>query len=129
MAGHTSLSSVLHGWVNNILRDSPEMRSFTLVFINIMAQSSTAWTGILAYPTIEAPRYHKGYAFSFSMSTSLIIGVHLLNRYLKRRNHPRTSQFSSTVDIDDTEGGCSRAQVGDRDQSKSLHNAQVTVLS
>ncbi|KAH8889117.1 major facilitator superfamily transporter [Thozetella sp. PMI_491] len=38
-----ALSSVLHGWVNNILRDSPETRSFTLVFMNIMAQSSTAW--------------------------------------------------------------------------------------
>jgi hypothetical protein len=54
------------------------------VFINIMAQSSTAWTNILTYPTTEAPRFLKGYAFSFSMSTSLIIGVHLLNLYLKR---------------------------------------------
>ncbi|EPE02173.1 vitamin h transporter [Ophiostoma piceae UAMH 11346] len=33
----------LYGWINNILRDSPGTRSFTLVFINIMAQSSTAW--------------------------------------------------------------------------------------
>ncbi|EFX06126.1 major facilitator superfamily transporter [Grosmannia clavigera kw1407] len=38
-----SLSSSLYGWVNNILRDSPETRSFTLVFINIIAQSTTAW--------------------------------------------------------------------------------------
>lgn len=80
-----ALSSSLYGWVNNILRDSPETRSFTLVFINIMAQSSTAWTNILTYPTTEAPRFLKGYAFSFSMSTSLIIGVHLLNLYLKRK--------------------------------------------
>jgi len=79
-----ALSSSLYGWVNNILRDSPETRSFTLVFINIIAQSSTAWTNILTYPTVEAPRFLKGFAFSFSMSTSLIIGVHLLNLYLKR---------------------------------------------
>ncbi|KAH8681872.1 vitamin H transporter [Xylariales sp. PMI_506] len=80
-----ALSSVLHGWVNNILRDSPETRSFTLVLINIIAQSSTAWLGILTYPTVEAPRYLKGFAFSFSCATSLIIGAHILHLYLKRR--------------------------------------------
>jgi hypothetical protein len=54
------------------------------IFHSGVHQYSTAWTNILTYPTTEAPRFLKGYAFSFSMSTSLIIGVHLLNLYLKR---------------------------------------------
>lgn len=57
-----ALSSIIHGWVNNTLRDSPEMRSFTLVFINIMAQSSTAWTGLLAYLTVEAHDFRRAIA-------------------------------------------------------------------
>ncbi|KAL7620200.1 MFS transporter (Seo1) [Parahypoxylon ruwenzoriense] len=80
-----ALSSVLHGWVNNILRDSPGTRSFTLVFMNIMAQSSTAWTGILTYPTVEAPRYLKGFSFSLSCAIALIIGTHILNIYMKQK--------------------------------------------
>ncbi|KAJ4303530.1 MFS transporter (Seo1) [Kalmusia sp. IMI 367209] len=124
-----ALSSVLHGWVNNILRDSPEMRSFTLVFINIIAQSSTAWTGLLAYPTVEAPRFLKGYSFSFSMSTSLIVGAHLLNLYLKRRKDPKTNESSSTPDIEDTDDGSLQGQPGDANRTKSLHSTHVTAVS
>jgi hypothetical protein len=107
------------------------MRSFTLVFINIIAQSSTAWTGILAYPTVEAPRFPKGYAFSFSMSTSLIVGAHLLNCYLKRRKDPKSnlSTPTPTADIDDTDDGSFQEQANNQDASKSLHNTKVTVVS
>lgn len=120
---------MLHGWVNNILRDSPEMRSYTLVFINIIAQSSTAWTGLLAYPTVEAPRFPKGYSFSFSMSTSLIIGAHLLNCYLKRRKEPKASQDEPVVNADDTDDASSREEISEQDPSKSLHNIQMTAVS
>ncbi|OAA58120.1 major facilitator superfamily transporter [Niveomyces insectorum RCEF 264] len=89
-----ALSSSLYGWVNNILRDSPETRSFTLVFINIIAQSSTAWTGILTYPTVEAPRYKKGYAFSFSCAVGLIIMTHLLDTVIKMRERHKAEHLT-----------------------------------
>lgn len=81
----SSLSSVLHGWVNTILRDSPEERSFTLVLITIIAQSSTAWTPLLTFPTVEAPRYPKGFSFCLGCAIALIAATHVLNAYIKRR--------------------------------------------
>lgn len=79
-----ALSSVLHGWINNLLRDSPEERSFTLVLTNAIAQSSTAWTPLLVFETVEAPRYLKGWAYSFGMAVALIIGTWVLDWFLKR---------------------------------------------
>ena len=78
-----ALSSVFHGWVNNLLRDSPEERSFTLVLINAISQSTTAWTPLLVFPTVEAPRYPKGYAFCFACALALIIATWTLHHYLK----------------------------------------------
>jgi MFS family permease len=79
-----ALSSVLHGWVNTILRDSPEQRSFTLVLITIIAQSSTAWTPLLTFPTVEAPRYIKGFSFCLGCAVALIVATHILDIYIKR---------------------------------------------
>lgn len=79
-----SMSSVLHGWVNTQLRDAPAERAFTLVLINAVSQSTTAWTPLLVFPTVEAPRFPKGYAFSLACAVGLIVSVHVLNTYLKR---------------------------------------------
>jgi hypothetical protein len=80
-----ALSSVFHGWVNNLLKDSPEERSFTLVLINAISQSSTAWTPLLVFPTTEAPRYPKGFAFCLSMALALIPASWGLHWYLKTK--------------------------------------------
>ena len=80
-----AMSSVLHGWVNSQLKYSPGERSFTLVLINIIAQSSTAWTPLLTFPTVDAPRYAKGYPFCLTSAVLLIISCHMLNYYLKRK--------------------------------------------
>ncbi|KAI1496943.1 major facilitator superfamily domain-containing protein [Biscogniauxia marginata] len=79
-----SMSSVLHGWVNTQLRDSPAERSFALVLINIVSQSTTAWTPLLVFPTVEATRYPKGFAFCLGCAILLIIATHALRLYLKR---------------------------------------------
>ncbi|KAK8195419.1 major facilitator superfamily transporter [Phyllosticta capitalensis] len=81
-----AMSSVFHGWVNTQLRSSPAERSFTLVLINAIAQSSTAWTPLLVLPTVEAPRYPKGYAFCLGSAILLIISTHLLRLYVKRKD-------------------------------------------
>lgn len=80
-----ALSSVFHGWVNTQLRSSPAERSFTLVLINAISQSSTAWTPLLVFPTVEAPRYPKGFAFTLACAILLIIATHILRMYVKRR--------------------------------------------
>ncbi|KAF4633998.1 hypothetical protein G7Y89_g4117 [Cudoniella acicularis] len=53
-----AMSSVLYGWANDILRHDANERSFTLTFMNLVAQSTTAWTGILAFPTTEGPSFY-----------------------------------------------------------------------
>jgi hypothetical protein len=34
-----------------------------LVIVNLVAQSTTAWTSILVFKTVEAPRFLKGWTF------------------------------------------------------------------
>ncbi|KAI5861086.1 vitamin H transporter [Durotheca rogersii] len=80
-----SLSSVFHGWVNNLLRDSPEERGFTLVMINILAQSSTAWTQILTFPTLDQPRYPKGFPFCLGCAVMLIVATWILHWHTKQQ--------------------------------------------
>lgn len=82
-----ALSSVFYGWVNTLLRDSPAERSFTLVFINALAQSSTAWTPLLVFPTVQAPRFPRGYPFAFACAVSLIVATWGLHWYLKRNRY------------------------------------------
>ncbi|KAF4774807.1 major facilitator superfamily transporter [Colletotrichum scovillei] len=90
-----ALSSVLHGWVNTILRDSPEQRSFTLVMITIIAQSSTAWTPLLTFPTVESPSYPKGFSFCLGCAVALIVATHVLDVYIKRKEKSKHAQLES----------------------------------
>ncbi|UQC77269.1 major facilitator superfamily transporter [Colletotrichum lupini] len=90
-----ALSSVLHGWVNTILRDSPEQRSFTLVMITIIAQSSTAWTPLLTFPTVESPSYPKGFSFCLGCAVALIVATHVLDVYIKRKEKAKHAQLES----------------------------------
>ncbi|KAK9774872.1 putative Major facilitator superfamily domain-containing protein [Seiridium cardinale] len=79
-----AMSSVIHGWVNTQLRGSPAVRSFTLVLMNAISQSTTAWTPLLVFPTVEAPRYVKGFSFCFACAILLIAATHALKAYAKR---------------------------------------------
>ncbi|CAI6100963.1 unnamed protein product [Clonostachys chloroleuca] len=103
-----ALSSVLHGWVNNLLRDSPQERSFTLVLITIIAQSSTAWTPLLTFPTVESPSYPKGFAFCLGCAIALIAATHVLDRYIKRKE----ASSKATLSEGDTQGDSALVEGG-----------------
>lgn len=81
----SSTSTVVYGWINHVLRHSPAQRAITLVIGTAWAQSSTAWVGILTFPTVEAPRYTKGYAFGIAMSSVLILLAHPLSYWINSR--------------------------------------------
>ncbi|RAH72463.1 putative MFS transporter Seo1 [Aspergillus aculeatinus CBS 121060] len=70
-----AMSSVLYGWVNTELRYSPQERAVVLVVINAVSQSTTAWTPLLVFPTVEGPRFTKGYAFTLGSALALIVGT------------------------------------------------------
>lgn len=80
-----AMSSVLYGWINSQLSYSPAERSVALVLANTLAQSTTAWTPLLVFKTVEAPRFHKGYPFVLANSVCLIILAHIINFYVKKR--------------------------------------------
>ncbi|CCH43186.1 putative transporter SEO1 [Wickerhamomyces ciferrii] len=80
-----SVSSVVYGWINDIMRYDPQERSIVLCFVNIFANQSTAWTGPLVYKTVDAPRYHKGYIYSASNSAALMIWSWVTLWFYKRQ--------------------------------------------
>lgn len=80
-----AMSSVLYGWVNHQLRGSPGERAFVLVLINAVAQSTTAWTPLLVFPTVEGPRFTKGYSFVLANAICLIAMAHVIRLLLKRK--------------------------------------------
>ncbi|RMJ06738.1 hypothetical protein CDV36_013656 [Fusarium kuroshium] len=79
-----AMSTVFHGWVNNLLRDSPEERSFTLVLINTIAEATTAVIPLGVFKTIESPTFPKGYPFCFGCAVSVIVVTLALAWYEKR---------------------------------------------
>lgn len=79
-----AMSSVLYGWVNHQLRGSPAERAFALVLVNAVSQSTTAWTPILVFPTVEAPRFTKGYSFVLGNAICLVVLAHVIRVLLKR---------------------------------------------
>jgi sugar phosphate permease len=79
------ISSVLYGWVNSSLRHSPAERGFTIVLINILAQSTVAWTPLLVFKTVEAPRFLKGYSYVLANALCFICLAHLVRSYLRKR--------------------------------------------
>lgn len=82
--GSIAMSSALYGWVNTELRYSPVERATTLIVINIFAQSTTAWTPLLTFKTVEAPRWTKGYSFMLACSIGLILWSHGI-RYITKQ--------------------------------------------
>ncbi|RMJ18262.1 hypothetical protein BHE90_002535 [Fusarium euwallaceae] len=67
-----AVSSVLYGWANTILRHNNEQRALTLILMTAIATSTNAWIPLLVYPTVEAPRFPKGYVYSAVMAVGLV---------------------------------------------------------
>lgn len=81
-----AMSSVLYGWINSQLSYSPAERAVALVLANTLAQSTTAWTPLLVFKTVEAPRFKKGYPFVLGNAIALIILAHVINYTIKRKS-------------------------------------------
>jgi hypothetical protein len=80
-----AMSSVLYGWINSQLSYSPAERAIALVLANTLAQSTTAWTPLLVFKTVEGPRFHKGYPFVLANAVCLIILAHIIKAYIRKR--------------------------------------------
>ncbi|GJC78672.1 putative pectin lyase C [Colletotrichum liriopes] len=63
-----AVSSVLYGWANIILKHNIEERALTLILMTAIATSTNAWIPLFVYPTVDAPRFPKGYVYSAVMA-------------------------------------------------------------
>jgi hypothetical protein len=79
-----AMSSVLYGWINSQLRASPVERALTLIIVNTIAQSTTAWTPLLVFKTVEGPRFTKGYSFVLANAICLILLAHVIQYFISR---------------------------------------------
>jgi len=95
-----AMSSVLYGWANDILRHDATERSVILTFMNLFAQSTTAWTGVLVFPTKEGPRFFKGWTFCGVNSFLLIVFTYAAIGPMARRQERKLE--SETSSIEDT---------------------------
>lgn len=79
-----AMSSVLYGWINSQMRYSPVERSLTLILVNTVAQSTTCWTPLLVFKTVEGPRFTKGYSFVLGNAVCLIALSHIVQFFIRR---------------------------------------------
>ncbi|KAJ5907574.1 hypothetical protein N7495_000256 [Penicillium taxi] len=82
-----AMSSVLYGWINTQLRASSVERAVTLVIVNMVAQSTTVWTPLLVFKTVEGPRFTKGYSFVLANAICLIALAHVIQHYVSREKY------------------------------------------
>ncbi|KAJ5685666.1 Major facilitator superfamily domain general substrate transporter [Penicillium majusculum] len=67
-----AVSSVLYGWVNVLYRDNIEERAIVLVLATAISTMWTCWIPLFTYPTVDGPRFIKGYPFSAVMTVCLV---------------------------------------------------------
>ncbi|KAF9637273.1 Major facilitator superfamily [Lasiodiplodia theobromae] len=94
-----AMSSVLYGWANDIMRHHPDERAFTLIAMNTIAQSTTAWTPLLVFKTVEAPRYPKGYPFVLACTIGTI-GMTFVVRHVHKREEEQRKLKTESVDVE-----------------------------
>ncbi|KAI9733927.1 MAG: MFS transporter (Seo1) [Cirrosporium novae-zelandiae] len=56
----SAVSVIQYGWANDICKHNIRERGFTLIVMNAVSQSTTAWTALLVFKTVEGPRFPKG---------------------------------------------------------------------
>ncbi|EXJ79037.1 hypothetical protein A1O3_08538 [Capronia epimyces CBS 606.96] len=112
------MSSVFYGWVNDILRNDTQERAFTLIIVNAVSQSTTAWIPLFTFPTKEAPSFPKGYPFALAMSAVLILfTIFVIKPLHKRQERKIALQISS-------ESESESPSIGDAESEKSAHIKQ-----
>ncbi|KAJ5882086.1 uncharacterized protein N7529_000758 [Penicillium soppii] len=89
-----AMSSVLYGWINSQLRASPVERALTLIIVNTIAQSTTAWTPLLVFKTVEGPRFTKGYSFVLANAICLILLAHVIQYFISREEKNMSNRES-----------------------------------
>ncbi|EGW35426.1 putative permease [Spathaspora passalidarum NRRL Y-27907] len=102
-----AMAPVLYSWQGDICRKDIRERQVVLVSMNILAQQSTAWISVLVWPTVEAPRFLKGFSFTASSAVALSVWTIVVLWFYKREERANARENgivlfdSSKGDIED----------------------------
>ncbi|KAF4340829.1 large neutral amino acid transporter [Fusarium beomiforme] len=122
-----AVSSVLYGWANTILRHNNEERALTLILMTAIATSTQAWIPLLVYPTVEAPRFPKGYVYSAVMVVLLVAMTQVIRLvYGSHGEKVRTRSGSLSDTSDDGEIRANGLSIG-QDSGKHIQPSTVAV--
>lgn len=77
-------SCVIYSWAADATRHHPQQRAITVVSMNMLGQASTAFTSVLVWKTVEAPRYLKGYSFTATATFCLMIWITIILPFYKK---------------------------------------------
>jgi MFS family permease len=79
---------VMYSWANLICTDDAEERAFVLSSMLAFAMACNTWVPILAMPTVEGPRFFKGYLLCLIMQP-VSFAVACLVDYLHKRDQKK----------------------------------------
>ncbi|KAE8170277.1 major facilitator superfamily domain-containing protein [Yarrowia lipolytica] len=79
-----SMSPVLFGWVSDIMRHDPQEYAIVVICMNMIGQSSSAWVSVLVFPTVESPRFTKGFGTCAACAACCAIGAMVILYFYKR---------------------------------------------
>lgn len=87
-----AMAPVLYSWQNDICRRDAQKRAVILVFMNMLAQASTAWMSVIVWKTVEAPRFLKGYSWTASNAFGLCVWTIVVLWLYKRQERSFSKQ-------------------------------------
>ena len=96
-------SPCLWSFINDFLRLDPQIKAVTWIAIYSFSQSTSAWIPNLAWPTVDAPRFKKGYISSlifgglYGLWTFVVL-------YFYKRNEKRNSLTNGIILFDSSKG-------------------------
>ncbi|KAG2735622.1 hypothetical protein G9P44_001836 [Scheffersomyces stipitis] len=87
MLGYMSItvSSVIYGWMNDIMRHDAQERAIVLLFTNLFSQQFRAWLDRIVFPTVDAPRYHTGYVYASCHTAGTVVMAFVTLWFYKRQ--------------------------------------------
>jgi len=89
-----AMAPVMYAWVNLICSDDSEERAFILSAMLAFAMAFNSWVPLVALPTVEAPRYFKGYLTCLIMQPVAFAGAVLVYYLDRAGRHLRVSLVS-----------------------------------
>ncbi|WOO83011.1 Pantothenate transporter liz1 [Vanrija pseudolonga] len=108
-SGTSSMTSpILYSWINSALAESPSERALIISSMMTMGYSTFIWVPLLTFPTVEAPRFKKGYpatvGFLFGMWSIGLFSMWYVPRYLARDSARRKADAADEAQAEEELG-------------------------